>query len=144
MSEALRDHLQRTGVPQKLLKNLHHTALVVENRLGVSESVAPYAPFGEHFAHLTPDKRRQEAADFVVDTIDHTRNLHAKQKEKKRILSGKGNVKVPLLHEKELQRRGLSVLPNTHSRNPLEKSAFPFVSKMDRQALGMYHGDLRF
>jgi len=141
MSEAMRDHLRRTGVTPALIKQLGVTSTVVEHSINGNAAVAPYMPFGEHFSGWSADRKRKEAADFVVDTLDHARNLRAKSRGHGRQLPNAKAVKPVLLHEKEMKRLGLSIQPTAYTRNPMEKGAYYNGQK---QPLQMYKGDLRY
>lgn len=138
MSEALRDHLQRTGIDAKHLKLMNVHGSLVETRIGGGNAAGPYMPFGEHFKGYTANQKRQEAADFVINGIDNHRNLQAKAR--KPVIYHTSGVKPVLLHERELERLGATVNPTLYARNPLEKTAFGQLNA----PLGMYRGDLRY
>lgn len=140
MSEALRDHLQRTGVSASLMKQLGAGNVVIENRIGNGTGVGQYMPFGEHFTNYTANQKRQEAADYVIDSLDHLRNLQASQKKVRQLPNAK-DIKPVLLHEKEMARLGHSIQPYAYRRNPMQKSAF---NPAGAAPLQMYKGDLRY
>lgn len=140
-SEAIRDHLKRTGVSPALIKQLGVTSTVVEHHIGSGNALAPYMPFGEYFKNWTPAQKNKEAADFVIDTLDHTRNLRARHAGHNRQLPNAKAVKPVLLHENEMKRLGLAVQPTAYVRNPMEKGAY---YNGPRAPIQMYKGDLRY
>lgn len=137
----MRDHLKRTGVSPLLIKQLAATSTVVEHNIGGGSGAAPYLPFGEHFKGWSADKKRQEAADFVIDTLDHARNLRARSSGHNRQLPNAKAVKPVLLHEKEMKRLGLHIQPTAYTRNPMERGAYYNGPK---EPIQMYKGDLRY
>ncbi len=140
MSEALRDHLRRTGINVKALNQLQSNANLVETRVGGGNAAGSYMPFGEHFAKYTSRQKNQEMADFVINSIDQHRNLMAKARRPVLYPTHSG-VKPVLIHEREMERIGASINPTLYARNPMEKTAFgPHSGK----PLGMYRGDLRY
>lgn len=141
MSEALRDHLKRTGVNNALLRQVGVQSMIVENRIGSGNAIDQYMPFGEHFAGYSAAAKNKEAADFVIDSLDHARNTLAKQKRNRQLPTTKALHPV-LVDEREMQRLGYSVQPYTNTRNPMEKGAFhagPLGAP-----IRMYQGDLRY
>lgn len=142
MSEALRDHLKRTGISPALIKQLGTTSTVVEVRLGSGNGAGSYLPFGEHFAGYTPKRKHEEAANYIIDTVDHVRNLHARSRNSRQLPNSK-SVKPVLLHEREMRRLGHSVNPTATARNPMEKTAYGPLAPAGKP-VGMYKGDLRY
>lgn len=139
MSEALRDHLQRTGVSPAVLKQLAQSNVLIEQRIAGANAAAPYVPFGQHFSHWAPAQKRQEAADFVINNIDQARNLRGRSRVAGIVHSA--HVHPVLLHERELEKIGSAYNPTPYMRNPLEKDAFnPPAGK----PLQMYQDFLRY
>jgi len=122
MSEALRDHLQRTGVSPAVLKQMAQSNSLIEQRIAGANAAAPFVPFGQHFKSWPAAAKRQEAADFVINNIDHMRNLRARSRVAG--VTHSANVHPILLHERELEKIGAAYNPTPYMRNPLEKDAF--------------------
>lgn len=139
MSEALRDHLQRTGVSPAVLKQMANSNALIEQRIAGANAAAPYVPFGQHFKFWPASAKRQEAADFVIDNIDHARNLRGRSRIAG--ITHSASVHPVLLHERELEKIGAAYNPTPYMRNPLEKDAFrpPAGAKLQ-----MYQNDLRY
>ena len=139
MSEALRDHLQRTGVSPAVLKHMANSNALIEQRIAGANAAAPFVPFGQHFRLWPANAKRQEAADFVIDNIDHARNLRSRSRVAG--ITHSASVHPVLLHERELEKIGSAYNPTPYMRNPLEKDAMraPAGAKLQ-----MYQNDLRY
>ena len=139
MSEALRDHLSRTGVCPAMLKQMAHSNALIEQRIAGANAAAPFMPFGQHFKHWPASAKRQEAADFVIDNIDHARNLRSRSRVAG--ITHGASVHPILLHERELEKIGSAYNPTPYMRNPLEKGA---LKPPAGAPLQMYQDDLRY
>ncbi len=139
MSEALRDHLQRTGVSPAVLKSMAQSNVLIEQRIAGANAAAPYVPFGQHFRLWSPHHKRQEAADFVIDNIDHARNLRARSRVAG--ITHSSSVHPVLLHERELEKIGAAYNPTPYMRSPLEKDA---LKPAAGEPLKMYQDYLRY
>lgn len=105
-----------------MLKQLAQSNVLIEQQIAGANAAAPYMPFGQHFHMWAPSAKRQEAADFVINNIDHARNLRGRSRVAG--ITHSASVHPILLHERELEKIGSAYNPTPYMRNPLEKDAF--------------------